>query len=453
MALKETPIVLALHSKYGASSSARFMACAGSMVLSRGKRNTSSKYADEGTAAHELSSWCLADWTADKQASGVWPLQASAFLGRIIQAGEREFEVDDDMVADVQQYVDNIAEYALGADAVLVEVKVNYSRFIGCEPDDGWGTSDVVILKGSEIQVHDLKYGRGEQVEVEENSQCKLYALGAYEQFNSLAGDYDTARMVIHQVRKDPRPQEWDCTTEHLLVFADEVKVALLKIADAEEHFDGGDMELTEWESLFLNPGEKQCRWCKAYATCPAARNVVATTVGGAEASTPADFLDLDESTMAPAVKSSIDDWLSACMGKADFVENWLKAVREEMAQRLNDGVEFAEWKLVQGKKGNRKWADVEVAEATLKSFRLKADEMYTKKVISPAAAEKMLKDQPKRWNKAKELITQSEGGIHVAPMSDKREALKVVPIADQFPDLDHADSEQPGADNFDDLA
>lgn len=88
-----------------------------------------------------------------------------------------------------------------------------------------------------------------------------------------------------------------------------------------------------------------------------------------------------------------------------------------------------------------------------LKSFRLKADEMYTKKVISPTVAEKMLKDQPKRWNKAKTLVTQSEGGIHVAPMSDKREALKVTPIADQFPDLDHAGSEQQGAEDFSDLA
>jgi hypothetical protein len=65
--------------------------------------------------------------------------------------------------------------------------------------------------------------------------------------------------------------------------------------------------------------------------------------------------------------------------------------------------------------------------------MRLKADEMYDRKLITPAKAEKLLKDTPRRWNSIAQHITQGEGKPSVAPVTDKRPAYSVV---DDFEDL-----------------
>lgn len=61
-----------------------------------------------------------------------------------------------------------------------------------------------------------------------------------------------------------------------------------------------------------------------------------------------------------------------------------------------------------------------------MKALRLKADDMYDKKLISPTTAEKLLKTDPKKWDKLKELITRASGKPSVAPATDKRPALAI---------------------------
>jgi hypothetical protein len=70
------------------------------------------------------------------------------------------------------------------------------------------------------------------------------------------------------------------------------------------------------------------------------------------------------------------------------------------------------------------------------KSFRLRQDEMYDYSLISPTKAEKLLKDTPKRWEKAEALISRADGKPSVAPATDKRPALAVQSVADDFRDL-----------------
>ncbi len=70
------------HSRLSPSSAHRWMACAGSVLLESRVPDSSSSFADEGTAAHELASLCL---TSGKD--------ATAYLGRIISVKDsgREF--------------------------------------------------------------------------------------------------------------------------------------------------------------------------------------------------------------------------------------------------------------------------------------------------------------------------------------------------------------------------
>jgi hypothetical protein len=123
-------------------------------------------------------------------------------------------------------------------------------------------------------------------------------------------------------------------------------------------------------------------------------------------------------------------------MAKVGLVEDWCRAVRAEVERRLLAGKDVEGFKLVTGKKGNRQWADGPTVENLFKSFRLKQNEMYKFDLISPTAAEKLLKDNPKRWSKVQEHITQSDGKPSVAPASDKRPALDIQSVAEDFRDL-----------------
>ena len=71
-----------------------------------------------------------------------------------------------------------------------------------------------------------------------------------------------------------------------------------------------------------------------------------------------------------------------------------------------------------------------------MKSMRLKRDEMYSFKLITPTVAEKLLKDNPKKWNRLQKLVIKPEGSPTIAPASDKRPALVMKSQADDFEDL-----------------
>ena len=78
----------------------------------------------------------------------------------------------------------------------------------------------------------------------------------------------------------------------------------------------------------------------------------------------------------------------------------------------------------------------VEEAEAVLKAMRVKHEQMYDYKLISPTTAEKLAKAEvigPRQWPKLQALITRADGKPSVAPESDKRPAICVKPVADDF--------------------
>jgi hypothetical protein len=63
------------------------------------------------------------------------------------------------------------------------------------------------------------------------------------------------------------------------------------------------------------------------------------------------------------------NEQLAEIYGQADFLESWLKSIRDRVNSELNAAVPG--FKLVTGKQGNRVWSDDALAEM-LKSFRLK---------------------------------------------------------------------------------
>lgn len=423
------------HALLSASGAPRWTRCVGSLALSKGIVETSSKYADEGTAAHEVAQMCLEQGQ-----------DASAFAGRVItvsrgaQRTETKWEVTEEMVEAVQRYVDIVRN--LGGE-LLVEQRVDFTRWLfdpgtkfrfvdartgeeGEAEPEAFGTSDAIVILGNELVVCDLKYGKGVRVEAEDNEQLMLYALGSLDVADLIGAEIETVRLMIVQPRI-PHVAEHVVTVEELEQFALRARIAA---RHAIHQYNGG-------AEPKLTPGEKQCRFCKAKATCPAfAREVVEAVSGSAV--TADDFADL---TVAAKPELAVLDnaTLAAKMSKVDMIEDWCKAVRAETERRLIQGDDVPGYKLVAGKKGARAWSDPTAAEAALKSMRLKQDEMYDFKLISPTTAEKLAKAGTlgaRQWGKLQDFITQADGKPSVAPADDRRPAITVAVTADDFADL-----------------
>jgi len=365
---------MAYHAILSPSAASRWLRCPGSVSLTKDLPEESSVFAAEGTAAHALAEMCLCLNT-----------DTVVYLGQTVEG----FIVDDDMATHVQFYVDTIREYSKGKD-LLVEQKLPIYHITG--ETDATGTSDAVIIDyvNNEVIIADLKYGKGVEVDAKDNEQMMLYALGAMEEYGILL-DIHRVRMVIIQPRVSRKPSEWSIEVPAL----EEWGMWVSKQA-----------ELTRLGNAKLQVGDKQCRFCKAKANCPAAHDEVARSF---------DVMAESETLSG--------DLVSQMMPVLDRIEAYCQAVRKEAEKRLLAGDAVSGYKLVSGRRGARSWTnDVEVAKIFKDSMRLRDDEMYDFKLISPTTAEKRLTEG--RWNKLASYIQQSDGKPTVVPVGDKREAL-----------------------------
>lgn len=385
---------MAEHARFAPSGAHRWLRCLGSVDLEAQFPDTSSAYAEEGTTAHTMLSEWLISMTPP------WARNAGP--------------LDVDMVGFVETCVNNILKAGEGK-TMLIEQKIDFSHVVGIP--DQFGTADVVILGDDTLEIHDLKYGMGVPVVAKENEQLGIYALGALKQYD-VFGDFKKVKLVIHMPRLE-YVSEWEVELDRLEVFAGVVKGATDRIRQGNAPF---------------NPGEKQCRFCKAKHSCEALKAQVFETVG-------AGFDDMTQEPMVLDNPKTIDAaGLSSRMALVGLVEDWCKAVRAAVEIELLAGRPVEGWKLVEGRMGNRKWADDKAIEKTLKAMRLTDKQMYDFKLISPTTAEKLAKKKvigPTQWEKLQKQITRSPGAPSVAPDTSARSAISLIAVADDFDVVD----------------
>lgn len=419
------------HAKFGPSKAHRWIPCPGSIALEPEGPQESSDFADEGTAAHILGSRAL---EAEKD--------AVFYAGEEIQprVESKVYLVNDDMVLNVQVYLDDVRSRAAGG-TLLIEQRLSFSEAI--DQPESFGTADAVIIQedGALLIVEDLKYGMGVQVCAKDNEQLMLYALAALETYEPIiGGTVKRVRGVICQPRLD-HIDEHEWTVEELRTFAEKAKLAANYAVQAVEcAATGADVE--EQEPELFAPGDKQCRWCPAKATCKA----LARTVGEDVFDDCTILLEPDKLIVAPEPRTPPVARLAAIYQNLDLIAGWVLAVRGEVERQVQGGMTIEgsdglPLKIVEGKKGNRAWTDEEIAAGLLCGMAgIGPDKAYKpRQIITPSVADKMLGKKRKAEFETvlKPYVKQADGKPTIALGSDPRPPYAAAASESEFTNVE----------------
>jgi len=420
-----------VHAILGASSAGRWIACPGSVReiadLPEWAVKRSSRYASEGTAAHYLGELCLTQKHDPLEYQGQYISDFGVIADAIDASLPGEwFEIGDEMVDGVQLYIDTVASYL----AKFPNAEVFYEKTVYPVPgrdEEMFGTGDCVIYEPyGELIVIDFKYGKGIQVEADWNDQMMYYALGA---MRAVGGAADVSRVTVvivqpRGIHGDGPVRSWSFDVDALLQFAG----VLVAAADA-----------TKDPNAPLVPG-KHCEtyFCPVAATCPAMR---ANLLAQARIQFPDDIDDLPTVNENPGAHVRLPDphdpvELSKAKRVADLADYWSKQVNIMLQAALERGQVVPGYKLVR-KRAHRAWRDEADVERRLKNMAgLKVDDIYTRKLRSPAQIEKT--KAGKEWV-AKHAI-KPEGDVTVALDSDSRP--EVAPQIEAFASVPDGDLE-----------
>lgn len=359
------------HSKIvGGSTAKRVIACPGSVALvDKMPPKPSSKYADEGTLLH--------DTIADILDKGVGPLE---FLGRkhediVLTEDLIETKLRPALAALDEIDPDGGMEFA-------VESRVGFGDLL----PDVFGSTDFLGRLGNRAVVLDWKFGDGVAVEVEENAQLMFYAAAAM-RTPATQWVFDGAAEIELVIVQPPSVKRWMTTPARIREFEDGL-VRAVKVALAPD--------------APLASGD-HCRWCAAKPVCPLMTGAIDRI-----AKAKMDALPVDQ--------------IAHYLEQIPMVESFLKDLQQLAHGLLEEGHRVPGWKLV-NKRATRQWTDADKAAA----FLLQSGyEPFEEKIISPAAAEKLLKKA--KQNLPDDLVVAVSSGSTIAPESDPRSA--VVPIS-----------------------
>jgi hypothetical protein len=397
------------HATLGASGASRWIACPGSVRLSKGMPNVSSVFAQEGTAAHELADKCL---TTGKN--------AIEFEGDIFE----EHEVDEDMAEAVQVYVDAVRKEAEGGQ-LFIEQRFTLEDLN--PPVPMFGTADAVIWNATTktLTVMDLKFGAGVPVKVENSPQLSYYALGAMLALEKSHGIFpERVKMGIVQPRyRHPdgyvRWFEIDSFTLRS-EWADFLIQAAYKTLDDDAPIVPGD----------------HCKFCLAQAKCPRLHEQAVALAQS----------EFDDGFSPPEPESLSDSQIADILEKASTFKSWLVSVEAYAKDKMMKGGHIPGRKLVE-KRAQRKWVDEQEAVDLLEQMGLEEDDIYTRKLISPAQAEGKLGKKKAITEQLATIVSKQSTGYTIAPITDKRPAV-VLTVGDEFDDVDALEFD--GFKNFD---
>ncbi|BFH13505.1 DUF2800 domain-containing protein [Paenibacillus melissococcoides] len=384
------------HALLSASGAERWINCPPSARLCEKIPDKRSEYADEGTAAHELSEL--------KLRRRIIPCNSAE--RRRLDAAIEKFKTNEyygpEMENAVQDYIELVEERFMEAKArssdavVLLEERLDFTEWVPM----GYGTGDVVLISDGVLEVIDLKYGKGVPVSAVGNAQLRLYGLGAWSAHSWLY-DIKEVCMTIVQPRLDSVSTD-TMPIDELIEWAEIVVKPAAALAYAGE---GG-----------FKAGS-HCRWCKVKGNCRARadENMKALVY---------EFQD-------PALLSNEE--IGSILFVAEQLQAWAKDVADYAFEQAKVGKRIPQWKLVEGR-SNRVISDKDVAWKTLEEANLEPD-----KYLKPREL-RGIGELEKRIGKKElaklldELIIKPPGKPVLVPETDPRAELNS--LEDEFADV-----------------
>jgi hypothetical protein len=389
------------HSPVGASGAYRWLKCPGSVRMSEGVEDVESKYAREGTAAHNLAYQCLS--------SGLSPL--SFINGGTVKVPnpdgtEEDYPVSADMAESVIVYIKEVRRIALELGVEVVPGMLEQPFHLGWVDEELWGTNDFMVgVPFDTLHVYDYKHGAGVVVDAEDNEQLLYYALGALGEDNP--NQYSDVCLNIVQPRacRDGEPiRSWKVSVEEVYRWGREVLAP--------------GVAATRDPNAPLAEGG-HCRFCRAHSFCPMAISSMASLAGLS-----AKDVFAKSEVKLPSVNIMTKEQCIRAYKVIPLFENWVKSIKENLMERALAGEDFGMeggegLKLVEGR-SSRSWKDAEQAEKAV--VALIGKKAYTQPALkSPAQVEAELKliatDAPKKI----EGLTETSRSKALVPESDKR--------------------------------
>ena len=246
-----------------------------------------------------------------------------------------------------------------------------------------FGSTDLIGKRGNTTVILDWKFGDGVPVSAEENPQLMYYADAARltpETQWAFEGTTEVELIIV----QPPHVRRWTTTFARLDKFRRQLRKAIKISQQPDAPFAVGS----------------HCRFCAAKPLCP-------MMTGAAERALQVSLEGLDGERIGRLVT------------QANLVEQWIKDLRELAQTMLENDKPVAGYKLV-AKRATRKWIDETVAAKRLQSeFGI---EPYVQEVISPAAAEKILKKT--KLALPDDLVVAVSSGSTLAPEDDPRPAV-----------------------------
>lgn len=381
------------HAILSSSSAHRWIPCPGSVKLGSQFPSSSSIYADEGTLAHEAAEQMI----KTGKVSAAHKKKINKFYEENPGLGGNA----EQMIKTLEPYVEFVKEefaeqsHIDPATELMTEQRVNLTQWI----PEGFGTSDVVIIRTGRLHIIDLKYGKGVPVFAEGNPQLRLYALGSLDLLDAV---YDVSEVVmtIYQPRLDNVSTDKMPAAE-LYNWAEEVvrPAALLALTD------NAPMTAGDW-----------CQFCPARKSCRTRANT---------------YTDLMHYM---AEKCLTVDEIAELLGKVDGLVKWAEDLKDGALTRALEGEEFPGWKVVEGR-SNRKYSGTE-EEIVRQCEGAGYDRalLFETKLLTVTNMEKLM-GKKQFAEVLGGYVEKPQGKPTLAPESDKRPALTNNSAAEDFAD------------------
>ena len=377
------------HALLSASSADRWLNCTPSARLAECYEDTTSTYAAEGTLAHEIAECLLRAH-----------LNGHDYLFKFADIAELEDLKKDElfyegMIDEVEEYTNYVIEtyheaLAKTKDAMIfLEETLDYSNYV----PEGFGTGDAIIIADGELEIIDLKFGKGVEVSPIDNPQLKLYALGAYEKYGFIYG-IEKITMTIAQVRLN-NIQSWTISADMLLEWAENELKPKAKLA-----FEGKGKTV---------PGS-WCTFCKVKSICKARAE--------------ANLNFYDQYNKDPKLLS-IEE-MAMVLKEVDDIQKWARELKDFALEEALKGVKFPGFKLVEGR-SNRVIGDEEGFAKVLINEGYNEEQIYRPRALQGITVLEKLIGKKRFTEIGEGFIVKPPGKPTLVPESDKRPELDSV--------------------------